>query len=74
MLYLCVDVKPHRCISAGNVRMGKAVQHALILVRVPIIQIKVVEQCPDDQIFLVYTDVQLFCHGTADMHHRKAVL
>ena len=29
---------------------------------------------PDDQIFIVYTDVQLFCHGTADMHHRKAVL
>ncbi len=74
MLYLRIDMKPHCRIFAGNVRVCKAVEYALVHMVVPVLQVEIMEQCPEDQIFIIYTDMQTNSNGTADPHYRKAVL
>ena len=74
MLHLCIDMKPHCRIFAGNVRVCKAVEHTLVHMVVPVVQVEIMEQCPEDQIFIIYMDMQTNGNGTADPHYRKAVL
>ena len=74
MLHLCIDMKPHCRIFAGNVRVCKAVEHTLVHMVVPVVQVEIMEQCPEDQIFIIYMDMQTNGNDTADPHYRKAVL
>lgn len=74
MLHLCIDMKSHCRIFAGNVRVCKAVEHTLVHMVVPVVQVEIMEQCPEDQIFIIYMDMQTNGNGTADPHYRKAVL
>lgn len=64
MLHLCIDMKPHCRIFAGNVRVCKAVEHTLVHMVVPVVQVEIMEQCPENQIFIIYMDMQTNGNGT----------
>ena len=59
VLHFPVDLKMPLGVAAGRIRMRKAMQRALLLLMMmPVIQIKVVQQRTHCQITIIHTQVQ----------------
>ena len=46
MLYLRINMKPHCRIFAGNVRVCKALEYALVHMVVPVVQVEIMSNAP----------------------------
>ena len=75
ILCLLFDVKIAPCILTGNFGMTKSVQRMFVVfIRVPIIEIKVVQQRTDDQRAGIGADVQAVIEPAAHFCDLFAVL